>query len=118
MYGTPSARIELYYEYLLDQGHQFPVYEDANEAFEKNPLKDTYPLYFMQGKSRYRIHAYYSASPWFQEDFGPYVNIFPSDAEARGIQTGDDVKVYNDRGSFVCKAHVNPSLQPGSAFHG
>ena len=116
MYGTPSTRIELYYEYLLDQGHQFPVYEDANEAFEKNPLKDTYPLYFMQGKSRYRIHAYYSASPWFQEDFGPYVNIFPSDAEARGIQTGDDVKVYNGRGSFVCKAHVNPSLQPGVLF--
>ena len=92
------------------------MYEDANEAYEKNPLKDTYPLYFMQGKSRYRIHAYYSASPWFQEDFGPYVNIFPSDAEERGIQNGDDVKVYNDRGSFVCKAHVNPSLQPGVLF--
>ncbi len=57
VYTTPSTKIELYYEYLLDQGHQFPVYEDANEAFEKNPLKDTYPLYFMQGKSRYRIHA-------------------------------------------------------------
>lgn len=116
VYATPSTKIELYYEYLLGQGHQFPVYEDANEAYEKNPLKETYPLYFMQGKSRYRIHAYYSASPWFQEDFGPYVNIFPSDAEARGIKTGDDVKVYNDRGSFVCKAHVNPSLQPGVLF--
>lgn len=116
VYTTPSTKIELYYEYLLDQGHQFPVYEDANEAFEKNPLKDTYPLYFMQGKSRYRIHAYYTASPWFQEDFGPCVNIFPSDAEARGIENGDSVKVFNDRGSFVCTARVNPALQPGVLF--
>lgn len=116
VYTTPSTKIELYYEYLLDQGHQFPVYEDANEAYESNPLKETYPLYFMQGKSRYRIHAYYSSSQWFQEDFGPCVNIFPSDAEARGIKTGDDVKVFNDRGSFVCTALVNPGLQPGVLF--
>lgn len=116
VYLTPSTRIELYYEYLADYGHQFPVYEDASEAFESNPKKADYPLYFMQGKSRYRIHAYYSASPWFQEDFGPYVNIHPVDAEARGIKTGDDVKVFNDRGYFVCTAHVNPSLQPGVLF--
>ncbi|MEC4295038.1 molybdopterin-dependent oxidoreductase [Adlercreutzia shanghongiae] len=116
VYGTPSTRIELYYEYLLGQGHQFPVYEDANEAYEDNPIKDTYPLYFTQGKSRYRIHAYYTASPWFQEDYGPCVNIGPEDAEARGIVTGDDVRVFNDRGSFVCKALVNPSMQPGVLF--
>lgn len=59
---TPSGKIECFYEYLSDWGHQFPVYTDANEAFESNPLKEKYPLYFMQGKSRYRIHAYYSAS--------------------------------------------------------
>lgn len=116
LHPTPSTRIELYTDYLSDFGHQFPVYEDPNEAYEANPKKAEYPLYFMQGKSRYRIHAYYSASPWFQEDFGPYVNIHPVDAEARGIKTGDDVKVYNDRGYFVCTAHVNPSLQPGVLF--
>lgn len=113
---TPSTRIELYYEYLYDQGHQLPVYEDANEAYEANPKKATYPLYFTQGKSRYRIHAYYSASEWFQEDFGPRINIAPEDAEARGITTGDDVRVYNDRGSFIATALVNRSLQPGVLF--
>ena len=54
---TPSTRIELYYEYLVDQGHELPVYEDANEAYESNPKKAQFPLYFTQGKSRYRIHA-------------------------------------------------------------
>ena len=63
-----------------------------------------------RGKSRYRIHAYYSANDWFQEDFGPSLNIAPEDAEARGIVTGDDVRVFNDRGSFVATALVNRSL--------
>lgn len=113
---TPSARIELYYEYLVDQGHELPVYEDANEAYESNPKKAQFPLYFTQGKSRYRIHAYYSANEWLQEDFGPSLNIAPEDAEARGIVTGDDVRVFNDRGSFVATALVNRSLQPGVLF--
>ncbi|MEG0419044.1 molybdopterin dinucleotide binding domain-containing protein, partial [Gordonibacter sp.] len=116
VYATPSTKIELYYETLLDQGHELPVYEDANEAYEKNPIKDEYPLYFMQGKTRYRIHAYYSASQWFQEDYGPCVNISPTDAQARGLKTGDDVKVHNGRGSFVCSVLVNPSQQPGVLF--
>lgn len=113
---TPTGKVELYYEYLTDWGHQFPVYTDANEAYAANPIKEQYPLYFMQGKSRYRIHAYYTACEWFQENFGPYVNISPEDAEARGIQTGDTVRVFNDRGEFKCGVHVNRSLQPGVLF--
>lgn len=116
VYKTPSTKIECYYETLLDQGHQLPVYEEANEAYEENPLKEKYPLYFMQGKTRYRIHAYFSASPWFQEDFGPCVNMHPSDAEARGLKTGDDVRVFNDRGEFVATVLVNEALQPGVLF--
>ena len=116
VYNTPSTKIECYYDYLLDQGHELPVYEEANEAYESNPLKEKYPLYFTQGKSRYRIHAYYSASPWFQEDFGPCLDINPVDANARGIKTGDDVRVFNDRGEFLVTAHVNQSLRPGVLF--
>lgn len=116
VYATPSTKIELYYEYLVSQNHQFPVYEDADEAYEENPQKAEYPLYFMQGKTRYRIHAYYSASQWMQEDYGPSVNISPVDAQQRGIKTGDDVRVFNGRGSFVCKALVNESQKPGVLF--
>ena len=116
VYLTPSTKIECYFETLLDQGHQLPVYETPDEAYEENPLKEKYPLYFMQGKSRYRIHAYYSASPWFQEDFGPCVNMCPSDAEVRGLKTGDDVRVFNERGEFVATVLVNQSLRPGVLF--
>ena len=36
-----------------------------------------------------------------------------ADAEARGILTGDQVRVYNDRGSCLLRAHVDGALRAG-----
>lgn len=115
-YPTATGRIELYYENLLAAGQAFPQYETPSEAYADNPKTADYPLVFMQGKSRFRIHAFYSASSWFHEYLEPVVNINPRDAEARGIATGDDVKVFNDRGYFVARALVNDAMQPGVLF--
>lgn len=115
-FTTNSGRLEPYYEEQIKFGQAFPQYESPNEAGEENPDRSKYPLVFVQGKSRFRIHAYYSASSWFQEYYGPSVNICPSDAEARGISTGDDVEVSNGRGSFIARALVNNSIQPGTLF--
>ena len=116
VYDTPTKKFEVYYENLLHQRHEFPLYEKAIESYEDNPLKEKYPIAFMQGKSRFRIHAYYSASTWFQEFIGPCVNISPSDAESRGINHGDDVRVFNDRGSFIAQAIINNGIMDGTAF--
>ena len=35
------------------------------------------------------------------------------DAEARGIHTGDRVRVYNGRGAFFLLAHIDESVRPG-----
>lgn len=115
-YPTETGRIELYYEDLIKDGLAFPEYETPQEAYRENPKANEYPLMFVQGKSRYRIHAYYSASTWFQEYFGPVVNIHPKDAEARGIAMDDDVRIWNDRGEFVCRALINESVMPGTLF--
>lgn len=113
---TDTGRFEPYYEKQVEFGQAFPQYEDPNEAGENNPKTAEHPLVFVQGKSRFRIHAYYSASAWFQEYFGPVLNICPSDAKDRGISTGDDVRVFNDRGEFVARALVNNAIQPGTLF--
>ncbi len=115
-FATDTGRMEPYYEKQIKFGQAFPTYETPNEAYEDNAKRQQYPLVFMQGKSRFRIHAYYSASAWFQEYFGPQVNISPVDAEARGIATGDAVRITNDRGTFVCTALVNNAIQPGTLF--
>jgi len=46
--------------------------------------------------------------------------INPADAKARGIQTGDIVRVHNERGSVLCGALVMERIMPGvlSIDHG
>ncbi len=115
-YPTTSGKIELYYENKLEDKLAFPQYEDANEVYDANPLKEKYPLAFVQGKTRFSIHAYFSSAKWIQDYYGPLVQINPNDAAARGVKTGDDVKVFNDRGYFVCRVAVDGSIQPGMLF--
>ncbi|GHT78849.1 dehydrogenase [Actinomycetota bacterium] len=115
-YKTPSTKIEVYYENQVDDKQAWPQYEQPDEVYAENPIRENYPMVFMQGKTRFRIHAYYSAASWFREYYEPSVNISPADAAARGIATGDDVEVTNDRGAFIAKALINRGIQDGTLF--
>ncbi len=41
------------------------------------------------------------------------LEIHEADAAARGIHSGDVVKVFNQRGSYVVKAEVSTRARPG-----
>jgi anaerobic selenocysteine-containing dehydrogenase len=43
----------------------------------------------------------------------PVLEISPGDAAARGIASGQRVRIFNDRGSIVCKAVVGGRARPG-----
>ena len=43
------------------------------------------------------------------------VDIHPDDARARGIASGDTVRVFNDLGEFRCLARVSDVVRPGVA---
>lgn len=43
----------------------------------------------------------------------PLLEINAADAAARGIRSGDVVRVFNQRGSYVCKARVSPRARSG-----
>jgi anaerobic selenocysteine-containing dehydrogenase len=43
----------------------------------------------------------------------PEVVVSPADADARGIEDGDRVRVWNDRGAFNCSARVSDDVRPG-----
>ena len=52
--------------------------------------------------------------PWIREVAPePWLEMAPDDAAARGIATGDVVRVYNDRGEYHVKALVTPEIKPG-----
>jgi len=43
----------------------------------------------------------------------PVASINPEDAEKRGIQDGDRIKIFNDRGQIQLEAALDHSLKPG-----
>ena len=43
----------------------------------------------------------------------PVLEIHPEDAASRQIADGATVRVYNDRGSYHCKAHISDRARPG-----
>ncbi len=43
------------------------------------------------------------------------LHLHPSDAGPRGIETGDRVRVFNDRGSLLLNAEIGVMVSPGVA---
>lgn len=115
-YATPSGKQEPYYENLLAYGQAFPAWEQPNEAYPENPLREKYPLQFNQARSRFRVHSAYSGAKWIQELSEPHIELNPVDAAARGLADGDAVEVFNDRGSFRTVLRLNEAVRPDSAF--
>jgi anaerobic selenocysteine-containing dehydrogenase len=48
-----------------------------------------------------------------ESEGGPVLEMHASDAAPRNIVTGDTVRVFNDRGEYICKAQVGERARPG-----
>lgn len=136
VWGTDTTKLNLYVEKPIrggsdaipckenDLGWQhvpgfLPPHEAWNQAaagFEKNPLADKYPLSLMQEHAKYGTQTQFSHVPNIRElDPEPSVFISPADAEARGIEEGDEVRVFNDRGETVVRARIHNGMPQGLA---
>lgn len=115
-YATPSTKQEPYYENMIAYGQAFPQWEEPIEAGIDNPLREKYPLQFNQARTRFRVHSAYSGAKWIQQLYEPHIEMNPVDAGERGLQSGDKVEVFNDRGSFTAVLHVSNAVRPKCAF--
>jgi len=97
-----------------------------NETIEGSRAAD-YPLLLISNHPRWREHAQTNSAVWLREirwckmrgpDGYMYepVWIHPTDAAARGIVTGDIVKMHNDRGIVLGVAHINQRIIPGAVY--
>ncbi len=117
-FKNPSGKIEFYSERMKNDGHDpLPVYIPLCEGPETTPeLYKRYPLYFITPSARSFLNATLSDSAYSQEaEKRPTLVIHPDDATARGISTGDRVRVFNDRGECVLWALVAGNTRPGVA---
>ena len=121
---TPSGKIEIYSERLAKLAVErelekdevisaLPKFVGTFEMAGFDPLAKKYPLQCYGYHFHGRTHSSYHNVPWLRELHPDHVIINPIDAKPRGIQTGDLVKVWNDRGSVLVHAKVTPRITPG-----
>jgi anaerobic dimethyl sulfoxide reductase subunit A len=116
-FDTPTGRVEFYVERLLPYAHALPEYEPPAEADPDGKLIEKYPLVCLTEHSRYRVHSTFVNTPWLRElDQEPYAIVHPDTARQRDIQEGDLVRLFNDRGFVILRAHINQAV-PDSAVY-
>jgi anaerobic selenocysteine-containing dehydrogenase len=113
-FRTPSGKAELYSEAVKALGLD-PVAEFTPPSESRhNEKPKTLPLELLARKSDNFLNSTFSNVPAVQEMEEPgLLEICADDAGARGISTGDRVRVFNGRGEIVLQARVNGKVQPG-----
>ncbi|MEM2134977.1 MAG: molybdopterin-dependent oxidoreductase [Candidatus Jordarchaeaceae archaeon] len=112
-FSTPSGRIEIYAEQLVEFGQALPIYLPPLEA-PVEPGKGKYPLAFIQGHSRFRTHSMFAnVRSLLEMNPEPVVEINPIDAKKRNIKDNDIVVVFNDRARTILRARVTEGIRPG-----
>lgn len=110
-----SGRIEFYKDedLFLQSGEELPVHKAPFEESEYalNPqAREKYTFSFITRNAIYRVHSTHSNNIWMNElqEGKPHVWLNPTDASEKGIQDGDEVEIYNDRGKVTAFAVVDP----------
>ncbi|MBY0239945.1 MAG: molybdopterin oxidoreductase family protein [Burkholderiaceae bacterium] len=113
---TPSGKCEFYSAAMQADGlDPLPTYIAPYESVASNPeLAKRYPLAMISPPARNFLNSTFVNVTSLRATEGePHLDMHPTDAAARGIGPGDMVRIYNDRGSFTCKARVTDKARTG-----
>lgn len=120
---TPSGLIEIFSPRLHEKSQTWelpegdvitalPTYTPTWDGLE-DPIRERYPLQMITHHYKQRTHSSYGNVPWLQEAAPQEIWMNPIDARARGIEHGDMVYVFNDRGRTRVPAKVTNRIMPG-----
>ncbi|MFC1895123.1 molybdopterin-dependent oxidoreductase [Thermodesulfobacteriota bacterium] len=115
-FATLSGKIEISCEHIAELGipgmPAIPKYLGHDEHYD-SPLAKKYPLQLLTTHYKTRAHSTWHNVPWMREIEPHSVWINPADAQTRGIDKGDLVDVFNDRGRIRIPAQVTERIMPG-----
>lgn len=111
---TESRKIEIWSNALKNQGQDpLPTYVHEVEG-QYDPKRAKYPLQVLSNAAHYFIGDSFQQVQRLQAMMSrPTVEMNPQDAAARGINDGDLVRLYNERGETYCHAVIIEGLLPG-----
>jgi anaerobic dimethyl sulfoxide reductase subunit A len=114
---TPSGKIEIFSKALYDRNNpdEIPPVPKYIQEWESpfGPEAQRFPLQAVGHHTLGRVHSTHDNNDWLEEAFPQRVFINPVDAQARGIQDGEQVKVYNERGAMALPCRVTERILPG-----
>ncbi len=116
--STETGKIEIYSPFLANLNYPegmpaIPTYIPEWEGVS-DPLRERFPLLMTTNHVVHRSHSTFANIDILQEAHHHVMMINPLDAAARGIQNGDMVHVFNDRGTIEIEARVTPRIRPGN----
>jgi molybdopterin guanine dinucleotide-containing S/N-oxide reductase-like protein len=117
--GTPSGKIEIHSKQIESYGYDncpgTPKFLEPDE-YLKSPKAEEYPLHVTNPHVQYRLHSQFDnvafMRKWSKVNGKEPVWMNPKDARERGIEDGDIVKVYNDRGASLAGAVLTERIRP------
>ncbi len=111
-FKTPSGKLEFYSEQLARQGLS-PVPDWQPDPVEAEEAA-TWPLRLLTAPGYFQAHTAFSGVGFLREREGrPFCILHPEDARKRGLNDGDEVRVFNGRGEIGLMLKVADEIQPG-----
>ncbi len=111
-FPSPSGKCEFYSARLAAQG--MDGLPDHLPNYELQGTDARYPLAMISPPARNFLNSTFVNVQSLRNIEGrPVLEIHPDDAEARGIANDAVVRVFNDRGSYLCHATISRRARPG-----
>ncbi len=109
-FATANGRAQ-----VVVPGLGVPDFVPPYESLQSAPvLAQRFPLAMISPPARHFLNSSFVNVKSLRSIEGePLVELHPDDAQARGIADGVMVRVFNDRGSYLCKAAVGARARPG-----
>jgi anaerobic selenocysteine-containing dehydrogenase len=130
-FPTPSGKTEFVASIAAGGNFVLPLFRQGSTDHQPGQPVDPLPHYIPPREAAWRAgrglnlispkaHSYLNSSygdqPAQQRIAGdPAVILHPKDAADRGINDGAQVRVFNERGSFVVVAKISDEIAPGVA---
>ena len=111
-FPSPSGKCEFYSQRLADMGQDgLPDYIANYEIPQAN---SEFPLAMISPPARNFLNSSFVNLQSLRDiETEPVLEMHPEDAQTRGIQDGDVIRVFNQRGTYHCKAQLNDRARPG-----
>jgi anaerobic dimethyl sulfoxide reductase subunit A len=113
-FTTPSGKIEIYSMSLAATPDPYGLGRiPPIPTWIPDAADPRHPLRLMSPKSRARTHSIHGNQPILSRADRDDVWMNVADAAARGIEDGQPVRVFNDRGATILPARVTDRIAPG-----